>query len=238
MRILIAEDRPTLQLTLHYILPDWGYRADIVPNGQEAVDRALSRTYDLVILDLQMPVLDGISATHEIRTRSSRYVPVLALTAHSWDRDRCLAAGMDDFLVKPWDIYELHDKILSLTVKAPVNERCHDYWRFRKEKPMNAEHLQELRNLDQKGLTKLIVKGSGGELVVHKNIQNKIAHDFVVERQEISEFLDRSEDKPGLCHLYRCALNVKCLLPEELERMEMEEDERMGVFGNAVLKAE
>jgi len=238
MRILIAEDRPTLQAALRYLLADWGWHPDIVSNGQEAVDMAFVHPYDLILLDLHMPILDGLSAARIIRDNLPRHVPIMALTANSWDREKCLASGFDDFMVKPWDIYDLHDRIQSLTVNAAVIERCEDYLRFGKEQPMNAEHLQELRNLDQKGLAKLIVRAHGGELVVHKNIQNKIAHDFVVERQEVSEFLDRSDDKPGLCHLYRCSYNVKCLMPEELERLAREEDQRLGVFGRAVLKKE
>jgi len=238
MHILIAEDRPTLQLALSYLLTAHGHHVAVAAAGPEAAPLALPRCFDLSLMDLQMPLIDGLAATREIRAHSARHIPILALTANSWDRHRALAAGMDDFLVKPWDNDELLAKIQSLTVKAAKIERCGTYLRFGKEQPMNAEHLQELRKLDEKGCTKLIVMAGGGELVVHKNMQNKIAHDFVVKGQEIAEFLDRSEEKPGLCHLYRHSLNVKCLLPEELERMEREEDERMGAFGRAVFKRE
>jgi len=202
------------------------------------VTLALSRPFDLILMDLQMPVVDGLTAARTLRALLPRHTPMMAVTANSWSRAHALAAGFDDFLVKPWDNNDFYAKIQSLTVKAAKIERCGTYLRFGKEQPMNAEHLQELRKLDEKGLTKLIVKAAGGELVVHKNIQNKIAHDFVVEGQEIAEFLDRSEEKPGVCHLYRHSLNVKCLLPVEMERMEREENERMGAFGKAMLKKE
>jgi len=104
-----------------------------------------------------------------------------------------------------------------------LNSGCFDKGYKAREVVVECQKIskQELRRLDEKGLTKLIVKAAGGELVVHKNMQNKIAHDFVVEGQEIAQFLDRSEEKPGVCHLYRHSLNVKCLLPKE-HRMERE----------------
>jgi CheY-like chemotaxis protein len=238
MHLLIAEDRPAIQLALLCLLTDCGWSADFVSNGYEAVVHALTRQYDLALLDLTMPVLDGIQACQNIREYSSYYLPIMAISANTWEAERCLAAGMDEFLAKPWDIYDLQAKIKSLTVKAGMIERCGNYLLFKKEKPMNAKHLQELRNLDEKGLTKLIVKAAGGELVVHKNAQNKIAHDFVNENKEISEFLDRSDDKPGLCHLYRCSLNVKCLLPEVLDKLAAAEDKQMEAFGQAILKRE
>ncbi len=69
---------------------------------------------------------------------------------------------------------------------------------------MDAEHEKELRELRKKGLTKLCIYGSGGEFtfIVDERVQNKISLDLIGKKQEISEFLDRSEDKPGLCHLY------------------------------------
>jgi len=88
-----------------------------------------------------MPILDGISAVRILRCRLPRHTPILALTANTWDRDRALAAGFDDFLAKPWDLDDLHAMIDSLTVKAAKIERCRDYLRFGKEQPMDAEHL-------------------------------------------------------------------------------------------------
>ncbi|MBU3953681.1 MAG: response regulator [Proteobacteria bacterium] len=107
VRILLAEDNEINQKVALKILNKMGYRADLVKNGQEAVAALEKTDYDLVLMDCQMPELDGYGATRKIREPNSLVknplVPVIALTAHAMkgDRDRCLEAGMNDYLTKP-----------------------------------------------------------------------------------------------------------------------------------------
>jgi PAS domain S-box-containing protein len=111
LRILLAEDNVVNQMVALQILKKLGYRADVVSNGREAVSMAAGRAYDVVLMDVQMPEMDGLEATRRIRRRTPRPdgPRVVALTAGAMadDRDRCIEAGMDDFVTKPVRITDL-----------------------------------------------------------------------------------------------------------------------------------
>jgi CheY-like chemotaxis protein len=104
-QILVAEDNPTNQKVLLAYLEMAGHDTCLVTNGAEAVEAAEAAVYDLVLLDIQMPVMDGLDAARAIRALDgpTARVPILALTASAaeGDRERFLAAGIDDYLTKP-----------------------------------------------------------------------------------------------------------------------------------------
>ena len=101
-RILVAEDNPTNRIVILAQLGKLGYQATAVTNGAEAVAAVEGGGYDLVLMDCQMPVMDGFEATRRIREFDAR-LPIVAMTADAMpaDRDRCLSEGMDDYLAKP-----------------------------------------------------------------------------------------------------------------------------------------
>ena len=109
-RVLIAEDNELNQQVAVELLRELGIDADIASTGRAAIECLHERHYDLVFMDMQMPEMDGLAATREIRqTTSLQDLPIIAMTANamSSDRDKCLAAGMNDHLGKPIDIAEL-----------------------------------------------------------------------------------------------------------------------------------
>jgi two-component system, sensor histidine kinase LadS len=107
-RILVVDDIPTNQLIVREMLQSAGARIDTAANGAEAVDAARAIPYDLVLMDVQMPVMDGLEATRRIRQRDAD-LPVLAMTANvlQQDREACEAAGMNGFVSKPVDEQQL-----------------------------------------------------------------------------------------------------------------------------------
>ncbi len=224
MKVLVAEDYQPNRVLMGKIMAEWGIEPKIVSNGLEAVDLAESHAYDLCIMDINMPVMDGLEATKKIR-QSPTYLPILGLRGYA-SKIECLKTGMDDFLMKPYNLDVLHTKITELTVKTINIQYNNGKFELYKEKPVDSEHLKELRELHKRGLTKLILRDIRHEFVVHKNVQNKIANDLIGKGLELTEFLDRSEDKPGICHLYKSSLGItmRCLLPEEFDKLVKEED--------------
>lgn len=110
MRILVAEDNPSNQKVLVKMLKRMGYRADAVADGSEVIEALERQNYDLVLMDIKMPEMDGITATQVIRKLRPENGPkIIAITAYALvgDRDRCLEAGMDDYISKPVQLKEL-----------------------------------------------------------------------------------------------------------------------------------
>jgi CheY-like chemotaxis protein len=111
LRVLVAEDNPTNQRLVVQLLDRLGYRADVAANGIEALDAVQRRRYDVVLMDMMMPEMDGLAATRSIRaTRPADEQPhIIAVTANVAPdaRQQCLQAGMDDYLSKPVSVADL-----------------------------------------------------------------------------------------------------------------------------------
>ena len=115
-RVLVAEDNPVVAQVLALQLRGYGHQVTVAGNGLEAVEKANDTAFDAILMDCQMPKMDGYEATRVLR-RKGKQTPILALTTNSQlgEACRCQAAGMDDYLVKPVGAHELHS-LLSFWV--------------------------------------------------------------------------------------------------------------------------
>lgn len=110
--VLVVEDVLDNQMLTKLYLARKGMKVEFANNGAEGVEKALSQPFDLILMDMQMPVMDGYTATRHLRDKGYDK-PIIALTAHAMkeDRERCLAAGCDDYLTKPLDSGVLYTTI-------------------------------------------------------------------------------------------------------------------------------
>jgi CheY-like chemotaxis protein len=130
--VLLAEDNPVNQQVALGMLEALGCQVDLAGDGREALEAVAQGSYDLVLMDCQMPEMDGFAATAAIRTLEvarrnvgRRRIPVIALTANAMkgDRERCLAAGMDDYLAKPFTLGQLGE-VLARWLPAAAPAAC------------------------------------------------------------------------------------------------------------------
>lgn len=167
-RVLVAEDNPVNQQLTLALLRRAGHSAEAVSNGEEAVEAVTARPYDLVLMDVQMPVMDGLTATRRIRRLAGPVarIPVVALTANAMQGDAaiCLEAGMDDYLSKPVNARKLLDAIARF-VHPTTESRAETNGQAASPPPMvnpepatiNAEKIEELRDaLGMDGFTLLL----------------------------------------------------------------------------------
>jgi PAS domain S-box-containing protein len=146
VRILLAEDNIVNQQVAQGNLRQLGYHADLVTNGFEVLHALESQRYDIILMDCQMPGLDGYDTTRAIRQKEgeARHAWIIAMTANvmAGDREKCLAAGMDDYVSKPLDRSELQ-RALARSAGKPV-------------KPLSADFLSKLKDEDEEQLAQLI----------------------------------------------------------------------------------
>jgi CheY-like chemotaxis protein len=112
LRILLAEDNPVNQTMAMRLLEKHGHTVVVAANGRLALEQIEKESFDLVLMDVQMPEMDGFQATAAIRRQeefTTRHMPIIAMTAHAMqgDRERCLAAGMDGYVSKPINVRDL-----------------------------------------------------------------------------------------------------------------------------------
>ncbi|MCB0664140.1 MAG: response regulator, partial [Saprospiraceae bacterium] len=120
LQILLVEDHLLNQISTRKVLTSWSDQVtvDIADNGKIALEKLQKKSYDLVLMDIQMPVMDGLEATRVIRQTNA--IPIIALTANASknEADQCIETGMNAYLAKPFRPQELYDKILGILVEV------------------------------------------------------------------------------------------------------------------------
>jgi CheY-like chemotaxis protein len=129
LNVLLAEDNPVNQKLAVRILKNEGHEVTIANNGQEAVETSASGDFDVILMDVQMPVMSGLEAAAEIRRReraTGRHIAIVAMTAHAMtgDRERCLESGMDAYLSKPIKANEMMEVIKEITRTPSIGDNC------------------------------------------------------------------------------------------------------------------
>ncbi|MBL0202303.1 MAG: PAS domain S-box protein [Chitinophagaceae bacterium] len=124
IKVLVVEDIALNQLLMKTLLDDFGFERDIAANGKIAIEKLQEKNYDIILMDLQMPEMNGFEATEYIRNKMHSIIPIIALTADvtTVDLEKCKAVGMNDYIAKPVDERILYSKIAGL-VKKPVQEK-------------------------------------------------------------------------------------------------------------------
>ncbi|MFV0387213.1 MAG: response regulator [Pyrinomonadaceae bacterium] len=143
INILVAEDNLLNQKVISNQIANLGYSVDIVSNGEEALEILKFKDYSLILMDCEMPVMDGLQATMEIRKRTKgNDLPIIAITAHALegDREKCLSAGMDDYITKP-------------TKQAELGNLIHRWlMRFKTSEPATIHHLDFVDDKEERSI--------------------------------------------------------------------------------------
>jgi PAS domain S-box-containing protein len=124
IKVLVAEDIPLNQLLMKTLLDDFGFQSEIVSDGKIAVEKLMTNAYDIILMDLQMPEMNGFEATEYIRRKLKLTIPIMAITADvtTADLSKCKAVGMNDYIAKPIDERLLYSKIIGILKKNKHKE--------------------------------------------------------------------------------------------------------------------
>jgi PAS domain S-box-containing protein len=160
VKVLVVEDIALNQLLMRTLLDDFGFECDIAVNGKVAIEKIQSKAYDIILMDLQMPEMNGFEATEHIRKELKLEMPIIALTADVTTADlaRCKSVGMDDYVSKPIDEKLLHRKMLLYLTKAALKKQhqTKKEEKSNKRKYVNLQYLIERTKSDPLLMTEMI----------------------------------------------------------------------------------
>lgn len=218
LRILLAEDSLANQKLAVGLLSKWAHEVTVVNNGQEAVDRLKQQEFDIVLMDVQMPVLDGLGATEKIRKLQSSQelprFPIVAMTAHAMkgDRERCLEAGMDDYVSKPVRPLQLANVLTNFFEPLPkknenqVTGNASNYSgnELELEKVIESSHTSEHDDELLFDWSAFIKNAHGDE-----ELARDVADAFLIETPGIFRELERAIESEDSVIANRCSHTIK-----------------------------
>ncbi len=180
LRVLLAEDNPVNQTLAMRILERLGHKVQVVNNGREALGRSQAEEFDLILMDVQMPEMDGLEATTAIRAAESgtgKHVPIVAMTAHAMkgDREKCLSAGMDGYLSKPIRIDEMKQAMSEV------------------EKTRNIAQFSEQNSFRAIGQLELLLESVMGDRVLLTEMAELWLADSAKQETQIRNGLDSGD---------------------------------------------
>ncbi|MCW3108380.1 MAG: response regulator [Segetibacter sp.] len=186
INILVAEDNAMNQSLMKHLLDDWHLDFDIVNNGEEAIEALKQKKYSLVLMDIQMPQMDGYTATMKIRTELKNDIPVIAMTAHAMagEREKCLSYGMNEYIPKPIresELFKIINSILKTNRTTPGKEN--DNISENIGKVLDLAYLKELSHGNTKfeiSMIKQFLQQLPGELEALQDAFNKKNHVEVI----------------------------------------------------------
>lgn len=213
--ILVAEDNEINQTLIKHLFKSWGLQYDLAKNGREAVEKLKTTTYNLVLMDIQMPEMDGYTATQQIRHHLKIDVPIIAMTAHALagEREKCITYGMNEYISKPIKIDQLHSLIaqftkikstVAKTEKGNLNEQGYEY--------INLNYMKEI---------------SGGDTEYEKTVTQQFIEAIPQELDEIEKAWKNNDIKQlrQLSHNMKTTISVMGLndiLQSGLDKIEYE----------------
>lgn len=190
-KILLAEDNIVNQQVAGAMLEKLGLETIIVNNGMEALDLLRDHRFDIILMDCQMPIMDGFTATARIRERyqTQPRIPIIALTANATEKDRidCLNAGMDDFLSKPYTLEQLQNKLRRWLPQSTLNSPNTDSMRIAETTPTFAPVSNDSSLLDPVLLGQIReLDHSDGQTLLHRILEAFLesADDYVYELEQ------------------------------------------------------
>ncbi|MCX6351065.1 MAG: ATP-binding protein, partial [Bacteroidetes bacterium] len=239
IKVLVVEDIALNQLLMKTLLDDFGFERDIASNGKIAIEKLHMKEYDVILMDLQMPEMNGFEATEYIRNTMNSKIPIIALTADvtTVDLAKCTAVGMNDYLAKPVDERLLYSKIVNLVKKPtavniakkgePIQakiQRCIDLDYLNHRTKSNPALMMEMIALYLEQTPPLITSMKQSymdkdwatlQAAVHKMIPSfaimGMSADFETMAKKVQEFASAKEQEDGGIHELVLQLETICL---------------------------